>query len=470
MDNSKLQGIIKGFSGHDRNSFVRFIASPWLNTNEAIIALFPIIDESIRKQKPLSRTELYKRLYPERKYRDKEMRYLLTDLTRCLENYLACRELFANEALLFQLKLKGLAKKDCEKAYDYEHNRFEKWHRSRHSRDADHYLSTFLMHYQHQQYAFRKSKRKKVIRFDELMKELDVFYLARKLQLMAESANAQNILEAEYTVHLSEEIRKLATDKDFSGIPVIEIYYQVLMSIISSETEQHFRQLRTLLSRHAGIFPVSELNDLYQYIRNYCIKKINTGDMSYQPVLFDIYQEILTNKRLLRNEYLSQWEFKNITTLGLRLGHMKWVENFIRKYSYYLNPEEKRNAVLYNLANVHFHKKDYSAALRLFQRVVFTDVYYQLDARSIQLKIYYEQGDEEALLFHAAAFKVFLSRNKLISAYQRTIYRNLVNFAIRLVHAGTARRKIEILKQKLSRTPQVADHQWIRQMMDEALS
>ncbi len=470
MENSKLHGIIKSFSKHDRNSFVRFIASPWLNTNETIIALFPILDEAIRKQQLGSRAELYKRLYPERKYQDKEMRYLLSDLTRCLENYLACRELFANEALLFQLKLKGLAEKNCEKAYDFEHHQFEKWHRNQHSRDAEYYLSTFLMHYQHQQYAFRKSRRKKVIRFDELMKELDVFYLARKLQLMAESANAQNILEAEYTVHLSEEIRKLATDPAFSGIPVIEIYFQVLMSIISSEAEPHFGQLRTLLSRHAGIFPVSELNDLYQYIRNYCIKKINLGETSYQPVLFEIYQEILANKRLLRNDYLSQWEFKNMTTLGLRLGQLKWVENFIRKYSYYLNPEEKRNAVLYNLANLHFHKKDYSAALRLFQRVSLTDIYYQLDVRSIQLKIYYEQGDEETLLFHAAAFKIFLSRNKLISAYQRTLYRNLVNFAIRLVHAGTSPRKIQTLKQKLSRTSQVADQQWIRQVIDEALS
>jgi hypothetical protein len=186
-------------------------------------------------------------------------------------------------------------------------------------------------------------------------------------------------------------------------------------------------------------------------------------------VLFDIYKEILSNKKLLRHDYLSQWEFKNITTLGLRLGHSKWVEGFIRKYNYFLRPSERRNAVIYNTANWHFHNRDFSTTLRLFQKVEFTDVYYQLDTRSIQLKTYYELGEEEMIYSHAAAFKVFLTRNKLIAPFQRTNYINLVNMVLRLIRAGTDRSKLRKLDAMLAVTPQVADASWVRSKVEELL-
>lgn len=431
--------------------------------------LFRICMKELPAAPDFDKQKIYRTLTGKKGYNDKEMRYMLSSLTRCLENYLACKTLFSDEALLLQLRLKGLSARGIDKAYTYEYGLLTKAMHEKGEGDALYYLQRFLNHYQHLNYTYRKSKRKVIIRFDEAMLDLDRFYFAKKLQLFAELINAQSILAAEYKVYLIDEIKKLALEKNFMDVPVIAIYYNVLMTLIEKEADDYFRTLRQLLSKFGYILEAEELNDLFQYIRNYCIKKINLGESNWQLVLFEIYKEILCNKKILRSESFSQWEFKNITTLGLRLHQTDWVAQFIKKYSYYLRPEERKNAIIYNMANWHFHQKSYSETLKLFQKVEFTDVYYQLDTKSIQLKIYFEQDDLETLFFHGAAFKTFLSRNKLVSPVHKTIYRNLVNYTLRLARCGTDLRKISQLYQKILQTPQIADLQWLKQKTEELM-
>lgn len=75
------------------------------------------------------------------------------------------------------------------------------------------------------------------------------------------------------------------------------------------------------------------------------------------------------------------------------------------------------------------------------KKVEFTDVFYQLDSRVLQLKIYFESDDYENLFYHISAFRIFLKRNNSISENQRTIYRNLVRFKAKLARTGISRIK-----------------------------
>lgn len=467
METSKIFGILSGFNKYDKKAFSRFLSSPWIIQDASLKKIFKLISEGNSDLEESWKETLYKKVFPDKKYNNKHLRYLLSALTQGLENFIACQELFKDSTLLVQLKMKGLSFRNNEKAYDYEHIRYEKWVNSHPNGDADYYLRRFLNSYQHLNYTYRKTKRKNIIRFDQVMLYLDRFYVAKKLQLLAEMENAQNVLAADYKIYFANETKKLAAIDDFQQVPVIAVYYHILMTLTGPDQEKHFKELRKLLTTYGNLFELNELNDVYQYVRNYCIKKINTGNADFQLILFEIYKEILTNKKLLQQEYLSQWEFKNITTLGLRLGQLDWVHEFIQKYSYYLRPVERKNAILYNTANLHFHRHEYSLTLKLFQKVEFTDVYYQLDTRSIQLKIYYETEEEDALLFHAAAFRIFLKRNRLISVYQRTIYKNLIRFTIQLMRAGTSRSKITALNRQFANNPKVADAQWVKQKLDE---
>jgi hypothetical protein len=93
--------------------------------------------------------------------------------------------------------------------------------------------------------------------------------------------------------------------------------------------------------------------------------------------------------------------------------------------------------------------------------VEFSDVYYQLDSKSILLKTYFELEETESFFYHASAFRVFLKRNKLVSDYQRTIYLNLIRYASQLMRAEGQQKKIAVIKKKIETNRNIADLNWL---------
>ena len=92
---------------------------------------------------------------------------------------------------------------------------------------------------------------------------------------------------------------------------------------------------------------------------------------------------------LLEKGIMSPWNYKNITAVGLRLEEFGWVQDFLLKFKPHLAPAHRDNAYKYNLAKLHFAKKDYDKVLELLREVEYDDIFYSLDSRSMLLKTYY---------------------------------------------------------------------------------
>ena len=108
-------------------------------------------------------------------------------------------------------------------------------------------------------------------------------------------------------------------------------------------------------------------------------------------------------------------------------------------------------------------RSDYRSTLRLLQQVEFSDVFYALDVKSIILKAYFEQGEEELFSYQASAFRTFLSRNRQVSDYQRIIYRNFIKFAAQLMKAEGHPDEIKKITDEMEAVKQVADIRWLRE-------
>ena len=120
-----------------------------------------------------------------------------------------------------------------------------------------------------------------------------------------------------------------------------------------------------------------------------------------------------------------------------------------------------KNAFIYNQAYLFHAKGDFKNALASLQQVEFNDLYYQLDMRVILLKSYYEMGDDDSFFYHTAAFKIFLTRNKLVSEYQRKIYRNLIKYTTQMMNAFDDHKKLLKVKEEVDRIKQIADIGWL---------
>jgi len=461
MENSKLTGILRSFSKKEMTDFGQFLQADFFCVNKNIRALYKLLLKSFPdfKGEELKKEVLHKQLFPGKKYEDKRIRYLLTDLTRHAENFLAFQNFEGDQHHKKVLLSRELTRRDCEKAYF--HHYMEIQEPQTPVRDAAFYFNRYQAELDHLTYEIPRQKRKAQITVASVTNNLDKFYIARKLQLCCEIFNVQNVMQVDHKVLLFDELLEYLRNNPFDDTPVISIYYRILMTLLHSEDERHFTTLQTLLLDHENKITATELRDMYQYVLNYCIKKINLGNLGYQHTLFDTYKTILNNRVIFVNGYLSQWDFKNICTISFRLRDYEWAGMFIEKYSQFIRTSDRENAFLYNKASLHFHLGEFSKSLNLLQKVDFTDLYYQIATRAMILKIYYELDDHEALRYHLQAFKIFLNRNKLVSAYQRTIYSNLLRYTWKLVRNQTSKAKLQQLGKEIAENRSTADLQWL---------
>jgi len=470
MEKSKLLIYFKSFTHEDWKWFDLFLRSPFFNRRKEMeeLALYLASFAPYDKELP-DKKLIHQKLFGKARYNDKQVRYALTDLTRLLEKFLAARALENDKVLMNQKLSDELLHRENEKAYAQVYRNTKELLQAQPHRNAEYHLEQFRNEYH--QYAFYSSRKKRSEKsnLESVMDQLDRFYIAKKLQLSCEVFNVQNVMAVEYHVFLLDEILQYLKDHPYKETPSVAVYLQILKTLREFEQEENFSELLRLLRLHEKRFAKQELRDMYQYALNYCIKKINLGNANYQKNLFDIFKIILKNGVLTHSGSISQWDFKNITTVSLRQKDYDWARGFIDKYESYLAPEERENARSYNLANYHFHKGEWGEALSMLQKVSFTDPYYQLDTRSMMLKIYFEMKEHDVFFYHVTAFLTYLRRNTKISEYQKTIYTNLVKLTSKVMRAGRDKRRLQALQKQIEQIKQIADINWLRKKVTEIL-
>jgi hypothetical protein len=165
-----------------------------------------------------------------------------------------------------------------------------------------------------------------------------------------------------------------------------------------------------------------------------------------------------------------------MVSTGLRLKEYDWTLNFITEFKNRLPEESRSNAYIYNLANYYYETKDYKKSVKMLRDVEFTDVFYNLDAKSMMLKIFFERDEEESFRALTASFKIYLTRNKLISKQQYEMYNNLLKYSKKAFilksklpyqRKGNFSKKVAELKQKVSGTGNIINSRWLLGQIDQ---
>ncbi|MGB4929170.1 MAG: hypothetical protein WBP43_04315, partial [Chitinophagales bacterium] len=151
----------------------------------------------------------------------------------------------------------------------------------------------------------------------------------------------------------------------------------------------------------------------------------------------------------------------------LRINEFEWVKNFITKYNEHLDPAIRQNAYTFNMAYYHFFQNNYDEVLTLLRSVEFTDFYYHLDSKSLLLKTYFELEETEALFSLVEAFKVYIKRNNLIPAYQKTGYINMIKLTSKMYKWKlNPKNSIQDIVDEFNNTKPVVDVLWMRKKLE----
>ena len=463
--------------------FCRFVHSPYYNRNPLLNQLADILAASFPQfdSPSLNRHQLFTRFFPDRPFEIQKLHDLFSYMVTLLEEFIAVEEWQKSPFDKSIYLLKGLRETGFHQAYQRKYKGTLRKLNAWPLRNKQYYLDEYKLMDEYQQFhdsAVKKYSRVKETTIGDQMASLEKFYLAVAFHTGCEMINRQNILAVEFDRSiLAATMQHYESQQDrLADTPIIRIYYTLLKTLLESENETHFLQIEELLDEFADQFGREEAQEMYIYAQNYCIKQIKVGNAKYQRVIFNLFKQLLSKELLLDNGQLSQWDYKNIVTIALRINEIEWAEKFIFEYLPKLPPDVRDNAFAYNYGFWLYTAGQNSQALKKFQEVTFSDIFYELGTKSLILRIYYEQDEMDALFNFIHSFQTFLRRNSLISPFQYETYSNLLALTGQLYRlklncmtsgSNAHAESMAQLKSKIETMQPLAGREWLLERLEQ---
>ncbi len=482
MINTKLVDLLKKFSAKELKAFREFVESPYFNRNKDIRQLCGYLSAFAPDytHSKLTKEGVFKKLFLKEVYSEQKINSLVSQTLQLAYQFLIIHKIKKSPVNSYPHLLEELLHREALFHARRTADRFEKAIDAFPTRSYDFAFFQWSYYEWKDQYFMAGSERSFDPNLQLKDRAIDRFYLLRKLRIACDMVSRNKVIKASYHCnHIEQIVSWIASDdfdiSAFPAFPALEVYLTAYELLQNEHPEPFFLKFRQILNKNIDLFPKEELWVLYNYALNFCISQINSGKSVYYQEVHQLYQEILEQELIYKNGYLTQWDFKNIVTVGLRIRDFEWTRRFIETYIQKLLPEEQQNAAAYNMAALFFEQQDYHSALQTLHHVEFTDSSYHLGAKIIQVKSYFTLNEGEALYALLQAFRKYISRNKSLGDYKRKANLNFINFTKqlfdlkenrRLMKAEVFQYKLEEQRNRLQRIDPLANKSWLEQQVE----
>ena len=470
MQNSKLYSILGIFNRYEQNRLRKFLISPYFNKNQALIKIFELLLKHINAQKNtiLHKQEIWKKVYPESPFDDVLFRKNCSDILKLIERYLAQQVYEENPIHQATYLIEAIGNRKMERLNTTTINSERRLDDQKLLRTADYYIHQY--HIEKNYYELKELEPDRTARrnVEEILNNLDRFFLAEKFRYFCSVLSQQFIVSHEYKLLFIDEIVSHIEKFGYQDVPPVAVYYQIYLTQKDAENTEHYFKLIELLEKYGDLFPRIEAEFIYQAALNYCIKKINEGSQQFLKEYFNLFVLLLKKEMLLTDGELSPWHFRNIVIAALRIGKYDWAEDFIHNYKSFLPDAMRENAVSFNLAQLYFYQKKYDKVIELLHRVEYEDFSYNLNSKTFLLMTYYEIDEIEPLYSLMDSFRTYLNRHKNIPNSRRKPYFDLIKYTKKLSRIMPGDEKtLKRLKLEVEQTKDIASIAWLKEKIAE---
>ena len=414
------------------------------------------------ENKKLTKENAFHFIFPEKKYKEQTFKNLMSELTRFLENFLVQQEFAKRKKEKDYFLLDALYQKNADKFFlqkivslQTEKTMFQ---------NADFYEQQYTL--AKFDYGFKVARKSRLAHtnLQDVIKNLDCFYLSEKLKYYCVILNRKSIVSDEIDVFLPKEILQYVEKGNFEDIPAVILYYHLLMLLISEkeEEEEQYWNLKKTLEKFENAFPLSELQQLYTAVFNYCNKQLKQGKTHFLQEIFDWYKVMLRKGSLITNGQITPYiHFRNIVMAGLRLGELDWTAQFIEQYKSFIATEVRQNMVLYCRAALFFYKKDYAKSLEFLAQFELKDFFYYIEHKLLLIKVYFELKEGEALENLLHSFRIYLHRKSNLPPHLKQSYHNFIRLSEKLYKAQLLPNfDAQMLYDEITKTAVLTDKEW----------
>jgi len=479
---SKLLNILATFTNKEIKNCEIFVESPFFNKREDLILFYKYITKHHPNYEhhTLKAEQAFKYMYPKQVFSERKLRHLMSNLTKLLEQFLIQLALQKSEDDQQRKLLKSYEERNLRKYFDNTLNKHVKKLEEQPIRNIEYYR---------QQYLIKEQKaevyNEKVTSILEQANDLDIFYIITKLRNACLIKTFERILKLDFEVEdlflMSDIFKHIETHPEKQEVPAIFVYYLIYKLLAAPDhlQDQYFEELLQQLSIHKKQFTEVEIDNMYSYAHNHCIKRINQNKQSYRLKLFDLYQMRLQNILVIGQGSLPQWEYINIVLLSTNLKKFQFTLKFIKDYETKIEKENRKNATNLAKAFYEFSQQNFGKTMSHLHRIHINDFHFYFKTNTLMIKVYYEQKQKAPLEDSINAFRMYIkrSKSKIPPAFTKQYGRfakyvkkfNRIEILIGKREKKRAELAIQKIIDEINADKAVADIDWLKEKINEFL-
>ena len=483
-------GLLKSFSAEEKRRFSKFISSPYYNESKKLNMLY----KEIMKHYPLfthvqlTKENLFKKLNPERKYKDAIIRDLLYDLQNLVLKFIILERINKSESIRNDCLLKELIARNQQKLFLKSIERIESSEGNMNGASPEniyYYYKREVNKINFNTLYSRKIKKVKAEKDIEVLKSnttnFIVYFITEiideYLKMLFKSSRFNIVCEENFPCHFLEKldidglIKNSPCDNQF--VFMIEVYNSMYKTFRFMEEDKYYNAYKKIVLKYSDKLSHPEMTGHFAKLINYCLFKINSmvKIKEFKTELMRLYEIVLENNYFLTDKagYLPSELFRAILFLCVELKKPEWNYNYIKKYSRELNPEDSENLQNFGYAYFYNSQGDYEKSLSYIGRVPLDNFNYKFDEKNLKLKNFFELKYFEESLCIIDSYKKQLGKIDLISDERKIRHRNFLSFLEKIVLFKTGKPKIDIglVKNKLEECEQVHFKDWLLEKINE---
>ncbi|BDS11682.1 hypothetical protein [Aureispira anguillae] len=435
MHKTKLVTLFQYLNSREITRFSDYVHSPFYNKHAEVKKLCLYLAKYIpnnKRQHRLEKERVFKHLYPNKQFDGNALHSVASKLLGLLHDFLV---ITTHEDKKNQHLIKILAELRQRKQFkDYNAilRKIERSSDSSYSDIEDLYWEKFAYYKELDVNFITQGGRSYNENLQMKNDFLDLFFITKKLKIACDMVSRNKVIGSNYQYRLVDELFVYLNQQNssYAQEPTIKIYAATLKMLLNGDrTDEEYFNVKQWLEEYQALFSKLELKNIYDYLENHCIRayKRNTASNKYLRELLSISKFLVKHEINFVDGFLSAGDFKNIGTIAINLGDYKWAEEFIETYKDALLPEVRESVYSYLLSFLLYSTKDYKGALQALYNVVFSNWTYHTGAKMIQLRIYYELDEGEALYSLIDAFRNYLKRNQQMTDLDKEMFYNFIN-------------------------------------------
>lgn len=460
MLNSKLFELLSSLNVDEQKKLLDFLPFSALSNHATLSKLINYILKNKKNAKNgglmLDRQQAYTFLFADERYNEHKINKLLSDGNKAVEAFIVYQAISKDSLYQKMTLIQFYQEKKLDKYFENEIKQTEK-----------------LIQAQKES----TGKMMSLVELTEKIYEYETFKNNRQanFQIAFDAIkNYSRLAELKYRNYSLININSVIEEKECSSV-LYQIHFVINNLLLGNSDINDFEKCYEGIVKHKDKIDKDELKDCIIFLIALTIKQVHEGADGAQQRLFDLYAFLIDNHMVVeKDDTITAAIYKNVTTIGLYLNKLDYVDNFIELYKNNLPEDVKEDVYSYNKAHLLYYKNEFENVLQLISTTKYKDVFYRLSSRVLLIKTYYalEKKDDsyfDILNNSINAFKKYVYTNEDLNDYYKTRYKNFIKSVIKLIQLNDD--KIQIVKfiDELNTNKDVLEHSWLLESANKLL-